>query len=182
MSKERDLLFPAIPAPGGVWAELGSGTGIFTQVLRGLVGPEATIYSVDRDAKALEKQRKAMDERYPGSKITYLQADFTRQLDLPFLDGLLIANALHFVPFERQGQAVKQFAAYLKPDGGKLVIVEYDATRGNPWVPYPVDYDSFQYLAGEAGLIEIRRLAIAPSTFMHAMYSAMAVREKLNPP
>ena len=67
-------------------------------------------------------------------------------------------------------------------NGGTLVIVEYDATRGNPWVPYPVDYDSFQYLAGEAGLIEIRRLAIAPSTFMHAMYSAMAVREKLGTP
>lgn len=175
MSKERDLILPGIPAPGGVWAELGSGNGIFTLTLLDVAGPQITLYSVDRDAKALEKQRRAIEQHYPGASVTYLHTDFTHQLPLPPLDGVLAANALHFVKFDDQPDTVKQIAAYLKP-GGRLIIVEYDSQRGNPWVPYPIDFESFQYLAGEAGLQDIYRLALIPSSFMHAMYSAIAVR------
>lgn len=175
MSKERDLILPGITQPGGVWADLGSGSGIFTLVLRRLLGPDVRIYSVDRDAKALDKQRRAMEAQFPATAITYLTADFTRPLGLPSLDGILMANALHFVPFERQGAVFRQLCGHLKPNGGAFLIVEYESRRGNPWVPYPVDYESFQFLAGEAGLHDIRRLAIAPSTFMSAMYSAIGV-------
>ena len=175
MSKERDLILPAIPAPGGVWAELGSGGGIFTLTLLEVAGPHITLYSVDRDAKALEKQRRAVEQRYPGASVTYLHADFTHRLPLPPLDGILAANALHYVKFDEQPDVFKQIAAYLKP-GGRLIVVEYESQRGNPWVPYPIDFDSFQYLAGEAGLHDIRRLALIPSSFMHAMYSAVAFR------
>lgn len=175
VSKERDLILPAIPGPGGVWAELGSGGGIFTLTLLEVAGPQITLYSVDRDAKALDKQRRAVEQRYPDANVTYMHADFTQRLPLPPLDGILAANSLHYVKFDDQPGAVKQIAAYLKP-GGKLIVVEYESQRGNPWVPYPIDYDSFQYLAGEAGLQDIRRLALIPSSFMHAMYSAVAVR------
>jgi ubiquinone/menaquinone biosynthesis C-methylase UbiE len=175
MSKERDLILPGVPAPGGVWAELGSGGGIFTLTLLDVAGPGVTLYSVDRDAKALEKQRRAVEQRYPGANVTYLHADFTHRLPLPPLDGVVAANSLHFVKFDDQLDVVKQIATYLKP-GGRLLIIEYESQRGNPWVPYPIDYDSFQYLAGEAGLHDIRRLALIPSTFMHAMYSAVAFR------
>ena len=180
MSKERDLILPAIPAPGGVWAELGSGSGIFTLTLLEVAGPQITLYSVDRDAKALEKQRRAVEQRYSGANVTYLHADFTKRLPLPPLDGLLAANALHFVKFDDQPDVIKQLAMYLKP-GGRLILVEYESQRGNPWVPYPIDFDSFQYLAGEAGLRDIRRLALIPSSFMHAMYSAVAFRPVESP-
>src|SRR5579859_5888163 len=80
VSKERDLILPGIPHPGGVWADIGSGSGIFTLVLRDLLGPDVQLYSVDRDAKALDKQRRAFAERYPDTTITYLHADFTRPL------------------------------------------------------------------------------------------------------
>jgi ubiquinone/menaquinone biosynthesis C-methylase UbiE len=175
VSKERDLILPGISQPGGVWADIGSGSGIFTLVLRRLLGPEVRIYSVDRDTKALEKQHRAMDAQFPDTAITYLNNDFTRPLELPPLDGMLMANALHFVPFERQGAVFRQLRGHLRPDGGVFLIVEYESRRGNPWVPYPVDYESFQFLAGEAGLHDIHRLAIAPSTFMSAMYSAIGV-------
>ncbi|MFI5273019.1 MAG: class I SAM-dependent methyltransferase [Ktedonobacterales bacterium] len=175
MSKERDLIFPGIPAPGGVWAELGSGSGIFTLALFETAGPAIELYSVDRDAKALDKQRHAIAQRYPNARVTYLRADFTQPLSLPPLDGILMANALHFVKFDAQPAAFKQIVSYLKP-GGKLVVVEYDAQRGNFWVPYPLDYESFQYIAAEAGLISIQRLAIIPSSFMNAMYSAIALK------
>jgi ubiquinone/menaquinone biosynthesis C-methylase UbiE len=180
VSKERDLILPAIPAPGGTWAELGSGSGIFTLVLLEVAGAQITLYSIDRDAKALDKQRRAVEQRFPQANVTYLQADFTTRLQLPPLDGILAANSLHYVRFDDQPRVVKQIAGYLKP-GGKLIIVEYESQRGNPWVPYPIDFESFQYLAGEVGLRDVRRLALIPSTFMHAMYSAVAFRPEETP-
>jgi ubiquinone/menaquinone biosynthesis C-methylase UbiE len=176
MSKEHDLIAPAIPALGGCWAELGSGTGIFTKELYKLIGPRGNIYSIDKNRHALDKQRRAFEEHFPEAhNIQFLQADFTAKLDLPPLDGILMANSLHFVPFDLQRSLVKQICSYLKPKG-VLVIVEYEAHHGNLWVPHPINYDSFDFLAGEAGMIDIHRLASIPSSFMGEMYSAIAVR------
>ena len=176
MSKEHDLLAPGITTRGGVWAELGSGTGTFTLVLRELLGSQAQIFSVDRDAHALEKQRQAMETQYPGTKISYIQGDFTKPLKFPPLDGILMANALHLIKFDEQSAACQQISTYLRPDGGKLLIVEHESRRGSPWVPFPVDYESFQYLAAEAGLSDIHRLAIQPVRFHGDLYSAIGLR------
>lgn len=176
VSKEYDLLLPGITQRGGSWAEFGSGSGIFTLLIRNIAGPEVEIYSVDRDARALEKQRRAFAETYPQTRITYLHSDFTQPLNLPPLDGILMANSLHFVAFDRQQAVVEQLSAHLKPSGGKFLIIEYEAQRGNPWVPYPVDYASFEHLAYTAGLRDINRLAAVPSRFLNEMYSAAAVK------
>ena len=176
MSKERDLLFPGIPQPGGVWAEFGAGSGIFTEALYELVGPTAQIFAVDRDRKALQKNRNLFAGQHPEAQVTWLESDFTQPLDLPALDGLLFANSLHFVAFDAQPRVLRQASAFLKPGTGRLLVVEYEARRGNPWVPYPIDYENFEYLATETGLVNAHRLAIIPSTFMNEMYSALAMR------
>lgn len=176
MTKEHDLIQPGISRPGGIWADIGSGTGIFTLELRQIIGPQAEMYSVERDGHALDKQRRAVAARYPDAPIHYLQADFTRPLALPPLDGIVMANALHFVPFERQQAVLAALCTHLKPDGGRFLIVEYDAQHGNPWVPYPVNYDAFENLAVGAGLRDVRRLAAVPSRFLREMYSAMGER------
>jgi ubiquinone/menaquinone biosynthesis C-methylase UbiE len=176
MSKERDLIVPGMPQPGGRWAELGSGTGIFTLTLRDVLGEQVEIFSVDRDAGALDRQRRAFAERYPDANIHFIQADFTHPLDLPPLDGILMANSLHFVKVGQQAAVLQQVCRHLKPDGGKLVIVEYNAERGNMWVPYPVSYDAFVRLATAAGLRNVRQLAAVPSRFLREMYSALGER------
>ncbi len=58
-----NLLRSAIPAPGGIWADVGSGSGAFTLALAELVGPQGVIYSVDRDEAALREQARAMRSR-----------------------------------------------------------------------------------------------------------------------
>lgn len=176
MSKEHDLIRPGIPQPGGCWADIGSGTGIFTATLYEVLGEGAVIYSVERNQHTLEKQRRALSARYPHAQIHYRNADFTQPLDLPPLDGIVMANALHYVPLEHQEAALKHLCTYLKPGHGKFIIVEYESRRGNLWVPHPVNYASFEYLAGAAGLSDIRRLAAIPSSFLNEMYSAMGVR------
>jgi ubiquinone/menaquinone biosynthesis C-methylase UbiE len=176
MSKERDLISSGIEAPGGVWADFGSGSGIFTLELRGLLGPTCEIYSIDRNGHDLERQRRAFAEQYPGSNIHFIQADFTKPLDLPQLDGIVMANALHFVPYRQQAAVLARICGYLRQPGGRFIIVEYNARTGNLWVPYPLDVAAFFALARQVGLAEPRVLATIPSRFLREMYAALALR------
>lgn len=175
MSRERELLAPGITRPGGVWADVGSGIGYFTLALCQLLGPDADIYSIDKNARALERQKRGLGKLAHGAHVHYLVADFTERLDLPPLDGVVMANALHYVRLEWQERVLAGIASHLKP-GGVFIFVEYDVRFGNPWVPYPVNYSSFEYLASEAGLRDVRRIAAMPSSFMREMYSALGVR------
>lgn len=175
-SKERNLIVGGIDKAGGVWADFGSGTGIFTRELRGLLGPSCTLYSVERRQRDLDEQRRLFEQAYPGTDIHYLQADFTQPLSLPPLDGVVMANALHFVRFEQQAAVLGRIVSYLRRPGGRFILVEYNARSGNPWVPYPIDEESFKLLAEQAGLSEPVMLAAVPSRFLREMYAALALR------
>ena len=176
MSKERNLIIGGIDKPGGVWADFGSGTGIFTRELRGLLGPTCTIYSIDRRARDLDEQQRAMEAAYPRTDIHYLQADYTQPLSLPVLDGILMTNSLHYVRFQQQAAVLAHLVSYLRRPGGRFILVEYNARSGNPWVPYPIDIESFKLLAEQAGLSEPELLGVVPSRFLREMYAALALR------
>lgn len=168
-----NLLRGGVPAPGGVWADFGSGAGAFTLALAELIGAGGTIYSIDRDVGALREQAAAIHTRFPGVRLVTLAADFTQALDLPPLDGVVIANALHFV---RQPEgALRLVHGYLKP-GGRLIVVEYNTDQGNTWVPYPFSYATWETLARRSGFRETRRLAARPSRFLREIYSAVSLR------
>lgn len=177
MSKERDLISTGIPEAGGVWADVGSGTGIFTRELAALVGSTATIYSVDRDARDLERQRQSFARELPAARVQWLCADFTQPLALPTLDGIVMANALHFVPFARQAATLRALAGHLRRPGGRFILVEYNASAGNIWVPYPIDTERFARLAAQAGLGAPVVLHRVPSRFLREMYGALALAE-----
>jgi SAM-dependent methyltransferase len=163
------LLRPGIPAGGGYWADLGAGEGAFTLALAELLGPGARLIAVDRDGRALERLRTNVTRRFPDTRLTTLTADFTRPLDLPPLDGLLMANSLHFV--ERQEPVVTRLAGLLRP-GGRFLLVEYNVDRGNHWVPFPLSFASWQALAERCGLPRPRLLASRPSRFLSEIYAA----------
>ncbi|MGI8589009.1 MAG: class I SAM-dependent methyltransferase [Chloroflexia bacterium] len=167
------LLRDGVAEPGGVWADLGSGTGAFTLALADLLGPGAQIYSVDRDRDALREQERAMRARFPAVGLQTIVGDFTRPLDLPPLDGIVMANALHF---ERKKDAVvRLLSGYLRP-GGRLILVEYNADHGNIWVPHPLSYATWSALAERNGLAGTRLLAAVPSRFLGEIYSAVSYK------
>jgi ubiquinone/menaquinone biosynthesis C-methylase UbiE len=168
------LIRPAVEAagPGGDWADLGSGWGAFTLALADLLDPGSAIYSVDRDRGSLREQERAMRSRFPAVHVEYIQADFTRPLDLPPLDGIVMANSLHFV--KDKAPLVERLRGYLKP-GGRFVLVEYNADRGNPWVPYPLSYSTWEALARRAGFTSTRLIGRVPSRFLGEIYSAESV-------
>jgi SAM-dependent methyltransferase len=165
------LLRDGVPLPGGVWADLGSGTGAFTLALAELIGPTGHIYSVDKDPGALQEQRRTFRGRFPKLTVHYLAADFTRPLDLPPLDGVVMANALHFQ--REKDRVVQLIHGYLRP-GGRLILVEYNADHGNPWVPYPLSYGMWETLARRNGFANTRLLATRPSRFLGEIYSAIS--------
>ncbi|MCB9136238.1 MAG: methyltransferase domain-containing protein [Anaerolineales bacterium] len=158
-------------SPPPIWADLGSGHGAFTLALADILPPNAEIYSVDRDASALHEQERAMRAQFPHANVHYLPADFTRSLALPPLDGVLMANSLHF--HRRKEPILAQIQTLLKP-GGRLILVEYDTDRGNHWVPYPLSYSTWETLATRAGFANTRLLTTQPSRFLGRMFSAVS--------
>lgn len=155
----------------GTWAEFGSGTGAFTLALAELLGPSGTIYSVDHDASALREQARAMQTQFPATELHTQTADFTRPLRLPPLDGIVAANALHFV--REKTPVLHLFKTYLKP-GGRLLVVEYNVDNGNVWVPHPFSFSTWEKLAQQVGFTRPQLLATQPSRFLKEIYSAVS--------
>jgi ubiquinone/menaquinone biosynthesis C-methylase UbiE len=166
------LLREGVPGTGGVWADLGSGWGAFTLALADLIGPEGEIYSVDKDRGSLREQERAIQVRFPDAQVHYIQGDFTRPLDLPPLDGIVMANSLHFV--RHKEPVVEQLRGYLKP-GGCLILVEYNADHGNMWVPHPLSYPTWEKLATRCGFTSTRLIGRVPSRFLGEIYSSVSV-------
>jgi ubiquinone/menaquinone biosynthesis C-methylase UbiE len=166
------LLRGGVLGAGDAWADLGSGEGAFTLALAELLGPSGRIYSADRDERALMRQRRAMETRFPEVAVEYRVGDFTGDLDLPALDGVVMANSLHFV--RDKATALGRVRACLKP-GGRLLLVEYNTDHGNPWVPHPLSPRTWERLAVACGFEQVRLLATQPSRFLGEIYSALAI-------
>jgi ubiquinone/menaquinone biosynthesis C-methylase UbiE len=160
------LLEDAITERGGCWAELGAGEGNFTLALADLLGPGAHITAVDRDAGALRRLRERL-----GNRVETTVADFTRPLGLSSLDGIVMANSLHFI--RDKAPVLESVRKMLRP-GGKLIVVEYGTDHGNPWVPHPFSYERWETMAAQAGFEKTRLLRTLPSRHLGSMYSAVS--------
>jgi precorrin-6B methylase 2 len=100
-----NLLRDGVPGPGGLWADLGAGTGAFTLALADLIGPTGQIYAMDKDRSVLRRLEQAMHARFPATTVHCRVGNFTKRLDLPSLDGVVMANSLHF---QRKKEAAVQ--------------------------------------------------------------------------
>ncbi len=168
------LVRSGVTKRGGVWADLGAGSGTFTRALADLLGPAGLVYAVDR--------RPALtDTNFAGgAEIRGVQADFAKPLRLGPLDGVLMANSLHFVG--RQERVLRQVVGDLVP-GGTFLLVEYDLQRATPWIPYPVPPARFADLARRVGLSEPREFKRRPSRYgPRELYAAVAFRADRPPP
>jgi len=166
-----NLLRPANLPSGGTWADFGAGSGAFTLALRELIGPEATIYAVDKDRGALHRLESAHRQRFSSTaRLIPLNQDFTRPFDLPLLDGIVMANSLHYS--RDQEKVLRHVREFLKPNGA-LLLVEYNVDSGNLWVPHPLSFETYRSLARRAGFSEPQFLAKFPSSFLHEFYSAI---------
>ena len=169
------LLRPGVPVmEEAIWADVGAGDGAFTLALAELLGPGATIHTIDRDGAALTQGAAEASRRYPGVRLLPQTADFTRPLELPPLDGLVMANALHFVRDGDKVVLVRRLVERLR-SGGRFLLVEYNVDRGNLWVPHPLSFDTWAKLAARAGLSQVTLIGRRPSRFLREIYAATSL-------
>ncbi len=159
--------------PNASLADFGAGSGSFTLALREVTDSTTTIYAVDKDISALRELEKSFASRFHStSNLIVLQADFSKPLSLPPLDGILMANSLHF--FKDKIKVLRHIKSFLKSNG-KLIVVEYNVDKGNVSVPYPFSFSTFESMCKESGFDAPTLLAVHSSGFLNGFYSAMTV-------
>jgi 2-polyprenyl-3-methyl-5-hydroxy-6-metoxy-1,4-benzoquinol methylase len=167
--REAAQFLSATPIDGSQpvqWADLGCGNGLFTRVLSGRLHSGSRIYAIDK--------------RIPSSIhtvnneviITPVKADFVEDdLTLHGLSGILMANALHYV--KNKAALLRKLKTYLLPNA-VFIIIEYETTSANQWVPYPVPFAELQYLFTSNGYHHIQKTGERESLYQSGkMYACL---------
>jgi ubiquinone/menaquinone biosynthesis C-methylase UbiE len=151
-----------------LWLDLGCGTGLFTLALAGNLPEGSKIIAIDKDEKALRKIPATVNDVV----IQSIAADFVYDaLDVKEVDGILIANSLHYV--KDKETLLKGLISSMKTNG-VFLIVEYDREKGNQWVPYPLTIDAAKALFKGLGFSGFHVLNKRPSVFGgYYMYAAI---------
>jgi len=149
------------------WADLGCGKGLFTAALAHLLEPGSIVYSVDKNRNSLNQLPSLIN----GVIVEKIQADFFKEpLSLENLDGIIMANSLHFV--KDKISFIHKAQKWLKGNG-LLMVAEYDMDKANPWVPYPLSFHSLTLLFEKMGY-SVEKIHQRPSIFHRAgIYSAL---------
>ena len=166
-----NLIKAGVGSTGGLWADLGSGSGAFTLALAELLHSPAEIYSIEEDQNRLDEQKKKVEGQFPNLDVHFMQNDFTKELHLPSLDGIIMANSLHYISDKKK--LVHKIRSYLK-DSGCLLLVEYHVKQVNPWVPYPISFKEWAALARFSGFSDTRLLGTHPSQYQDEIYAALS--------
>ena len=158
-----DALGPA------TWADLGCGTGTFTLALADLLTRGSRIHAVDQDGAVL----RGIPSEHKGVSITTHRIDFTdAMLPLANLDGILMANSLHYV--ENQAAFIRECESHMNARR-YFLLVEYDTSEASRWIPYPVSRTRLATLFERAGYSSVRVLRSRPSLYRRASLYAIAV-------
>jgi len=153
-----------------VWADLGCGRGTFTVALAALLPDGSTIHAVDTNRDALARL-----PRISGRvRLVPHVADFTTgDWQTCRLDGVLMANSLHYV--RDQDALLTQLVAAMEEP--RVVLVEYDTDQANRWVPFPLSRQTAARRFAAAGLAAVIDLGRRPSVYQRSdLYAVLATR------
>ena len=144
--------------------DVGCGEGILLENLSRQY-PDKTLAGVDLSPENVRICREL------GLDVTLSDAS---DLKLPAgsFDACVMMSVLEHV--EDPGAALREARRVLAP-GGRLIVVEYGTDRGNPWVPHPISYETWEALAQRNGFARTVRLATRPSRFLGQIYSALSL-------
>ena len=175
LTEAIEFLRPALAAQGQVWADLGAGSGTFTEALAHLLGPSGVVVAVDNDPDAVRSLRDLADRIPTGAAcIEVLKGDISVLSAIPDIarhswHGALLANVLHF--FQEPARLLREVSSRIA-DTGRVVVIEYRRSASR-WVPYPISPDQLEVVAQAAGFESVRIVSERPSRFGGNLYCAV---------
>ena len=152
-----------------IWGDLGCGDGTFTRALADMLASGSLIHAIDLEGSAL----RTIPPAHKAVHIRTYRGDFMTQ-PWPFtgLDGILMANSLHYV--EDQATFIRQCESHMRLPR-RFLFVEYDSSEANRWIPYPVSLIRLTALFERAGYSSVRVLRSRPSLYRRAPLYSVAV-------
>jgi len=152
------LINSANTSLGGIWADIGAGTGLFCQALDQLLPLEASIYAVDKNPHVLYNLSLSK-----GRNFHIVEGNFEQKMELPICDGILMANALHYS--RNPQKTLENILQYLRV-GSELLIIEYETSIPNPpWVPYPLPFSTLEKILKQFPLSDPIEIGRVPSRY-----------------
>ncbi len=152
------------------WADLGCGSGLFTRALADMLYTGSSIYAIDKNISSFQKSP------FPNQiTVKTIESDFIKEdLHLKNLDGILMANALHFV--RNKKSFIEKMVPYFR-DAPVFLLVEYDTDLPNPWVPYPLSFGTMKSLFTELGFHSAKKINEKKSRYHSGkIYSVIITR------
>jgi len=149
------------------WADLGCGDGTFTVALASVLAPGSIIHAMDRDSSVL----RGIPSVHNEVRITTHVGDFSHPWPFTDVDGILMANSLHYV--EHQAVFIRSCERQMNARR-RFLIVEYDTDKANAWVPYPLSRTRLKSLFARVDCPGAVFLHSRPSVYRRApLYSAL---------
>ncbi|WHZ06348.1 MAG: hypothetical protein OJF59_000101 [Cytophagales bacterium] len=147
------------------WADLGCGSGVFTEALAAYLPNGSTITAIDKAAQQVPK--KMGDSVNVDFKIYDFEKD---RLPLRQLDGILLANSFHFIR-DKEALILKLEPCFTHHP--TFLLVEYDRDQANPWVPYPIPFEKLKTLFTKLNYHQIEKIGTQKSAYGGAMYASL---------
>ena len=123
-AKRREITRAVGLRPGDAVADIGAGTGLFTQLFAEQVGPKGTVYAVDIGpafVKYIAEQAKQHGQEQLIK--TVLNTPDSAELPPGSIDVAFICNTYHH--FEHPERMLASIHRALRP-GGRLVVIDFD--------------------------------------------------------
>lgn len=138
--------------PHQQWADLGCGDGLFSKALLSLLPTGSIVHAIDQTPQTF------LETHIKFQKLNFEKED----LELPLLNGILMANSLHFIKDKQT--LLERLKNNLLPTGS-FILIEYDLLVANRWVPYPLNYMAAIKLFKAAGFDSIEKIGERKSLF-----------------
>lgn len=160
---------PAITSTHGTWADIGAGTGTFTEALFHIL-ESGKVIATDKSPHSLYSLKSPAHISFE-----IVDADFTKPMELPELHGILMANALHYAK-DHEAAFINVYQ-HLKP-GGTFLLIEYDTDKANPpWVPYPISKQKAITLFNRTGLQHVALINTRDSIYQDGgLYALVGIK------